>query len=91
MRKRAAVTEDGPGQWRIERKPPVFKLGIDCWTAKLRANGGLVFSKREWRPDPNTTEAAPEASALWALYREGQRRRTGDPIPERLWLSAPSP
>jgi len=50
--KRAAATEDGPGQWRIERKPRVFKLGIDRWTANLQANGGLVFSKREWRPDP---------------------------------------
>ncbi len=50
--KRATVTEDAPGRWRVERRPPFFKLGIDYWTAELQADGGLIFSKREWRPDP---------------------------------------
>jgi len=50
--KGAAVTEEGPGHWLLERKPAFFKLGIYRWTAELRANGGLVFSERQWRPDP---------------------------------------
>lgn len=50
--KGAVVTEEGPGYWRAERKPAFFKLGIYCWTAELQTNGGLVFSEREWRPDP---------------------------------------
>lgn len=50
--KGATVTQDGPGRWRVERKPRFFKLGVDYWTAELQAHGGLVFSKREWRPDP---------------------------------------
>jgi hypothetical protein len=48
----AAVTEESPGHWRIERKPAFFKLGIYRWTAELRADGGLLFSERQWRPDP---------------------------------------
>jgi hypothetical protein len=50
--KGAAVTEERPGQWRVERKPAIFKVGIYYWTAELQANGGLVFSERDWRPDP---------------------------------------
>jgi hypothetical protein len=50
--KGAAVIEDGPGRWRVERKPTLFKLGIYRWAAELQADGGLVFSEREWRPDP---------------------------------------
>ena len=50
--KGATVTQDRPGHWRVERKPRLFKLGFDCWTAELQDNGGLLFSKREWRPDP---------------------------------------
>jgi len=50
--KRAAVIEERPGYWRVERKPAFFRLGIYCWTAELQAHGGLVFSERDWRPDP---------------------------------------
>ena len=50
--KGAVVAEEGPGQWRVERKPAFFKIGIYYWTADLQAHGGLVFSEREWRPDP---------------------------------------
>ncbi len=50
--KRATVTEPAEGSWRIERKPALFKLGIYCWTAQLKPDGGLVFSEREWQPDP---------------------------------------
>lgn len=46
------VIEDGPGRWRVERKPRIFRLGMYCWTAELQANGGIVFSERDWRPDP---------------------------------------
>jgi hypothetical protein len=46
------VTEEGPGHWCVERKPRFFKVGLYRWTAELTANGGLVFSERQWRPDP---------------------------------------
>jgi len=49
----AEVTEESPGHWRIEREPAFFKLGIYRWTAELKADGGLLFSERQWRPDPS--------------------------------------
>jgi len=48
----AAVTVEGPGRWRIERRPAFFKLGIYYWKAELLGNGALEFSERQWRPDP---------------------------------------
>jgi len=51
--KGAAVTDTGAGRWRVERKPFLFKLGIYFWDAELRADGGLRFSDRQWRPDPS--------------------------------------
>jgi hypothetical protein len=50
--KGAAVIDDGPGRWRVERKPAVFKLGVYRWVAELKPDGGLSLSGREWRPDP---------------------------------------
>jgi hypothetical protein len=51
--KGATLIEDAPGRWRIERRPRFFKLGIYTWTAELRADGGVVISERQWRPDPD--------------------------------------
>lgn len=48
----ASVVEESVGCWRIERAPRRFQLGIDFWTAEVRADGGLSFSRRDWRPDP---------------------------------------
>ncbi len=48
----AAVSEERPGHWRVERKPAFFKLGIYFWMAELRDDGGLTVSERQWRPDP---------------------------------------
>lgn len=49
----AAVIEDAPARWRVERKPAFFRIGIYSWALELRPDGGLEISAREWRPDPS--------------------------------------
>jgi hypothetical protein len=88
--KRAAVTEDGPGQWRIERKPPVFKLAKPalCGRSIERANGvepATLF--------PNGSGSVHQARELRGRHHHRRRGHPREPvvIPRRCVATGQAP